>query len=640
MAVSKKTGIRYADLPAIPAARLAGDPSATQMLDAVRKMLDIRFGKGGQQLDKAVTWGDLVENGFASMVGPNGRPLVVPPGGTFLPPLPEVVDGVPPAPTNVTVMTGLASVIVQWDKPAFNYFGYAEVFRSTTNNLATAQKVGDTTAWLFADGQVGSGTTYYYWVRFISVGDKVGPYHGVSGVEGKVSLNPDYVLDLLNGQIGESQLIKGLRDRIDLIDGEMPGSVAARISAESEARAEGDDAVARSLTQWVAQFTQDNETLMAALEQESIVRASTDGGLLAQWTVKTQVNGRVTGFGFASTERNGVPFSEFAIVADRFSVVPPTAPGQTPKVVFAQAPVDGVSTTVIANAMIADAAISRAKIGLAAIDDARIANLSAVKVTFGEMSGDRIAANTLNADRLTTNTLAARLAILTQAYVADANIVSLNAAKVNFGQMSGDRVEAGSMAANLLNVGWAYIRSANIESLDAGKVTFGQMHGDRVEANTMAANLLNVATAYIKRANIQDLAVDTIKLAGMSVVVAASGEAGQEYGGATGNNSVTLAINAPYPCTLLVIYEIRLGGIVAGQTQPAYIGGNFMPNRQLRDTDFKPNVNGGGGSITTGYQVYITQAGVSGPLQFAVEALRIGGSSQIYARIAMLGIMR
>jgi hypothetical protein len=64
-------------------------------------------------------------------------------------------------------------------------------------------------------------------------------------------------------------------------------------------------------------------TIRAALQQESITRANADGSLGAQWTLKTDINGYISGFGFASTANNATPTSEFIIRADKFAVVMP-----------------------------------------------------------------------------------------------------------------------------------------------------------------------------------------------------------------------------------------------------------------------------------------------------------------------------
>jgi hypothetical protein len=57
-----------------------------------------------------------------------------------------------------------------------------------------------------------------------------------------------------------------------------------------------------------------------AIQQESQARASADGTLYAQWTLRIDVNGRVSGFGLASN----ATVSDFIVRADRFSIVSPT----------------------------------------------------------------------------------------------------------------------------------------------------------------------------------------------------------------------------------------------------------------------------------------------------------------------------
>ena len=70
-------------------------------------------------------------------------------------------------------------------------------------------------------------------------------------------------------------------------------------------------------------LTSGGQTIRAALLQESQTRANADGSLGAQWTLKTDINGYISGFGFASTANNAAPMSEFIIRADKFAVVMP-----------------------------------------------------------------------------------------------------------------------------------------------------------------------------------------------------------------------------------------------------------------------------------------------------------------------------
>lgn len=75
-------------------------------------------------------------------------------------------------------------------------------------------------------------------------------------------------------------------------------------------------AITTTLNQIQAQVGQNT----AAIAQESEVRANADGDLYAQWTLRVDVNGRVSGFGLASTDT----VSDFIVRADRFSIVSPT----------------------------------------------------------------------------------------------------------------------------------------------------------------------------------------------------------------------------------------------------------------------------------------------------------------------------
>jgi hypothetical protein len=96
----------------------------------------------------------------------------------------------------------------------------------------------------------------------------------------------------------------------------------------------------------------------------------------------------------ASTSNNGVPTSEFTIVADKFSI----APVQTDNTANDGSPffhrttattINGVSVpagTYMKAAYIHDATITNAKIADLAVDNAKIANLSASKLTAGSIS--------------------------------------------------------------------------------------------------------------------------------------------------------------------------------------------------------------------------------------------------------------
>lgn len=147
--------------------------------------------------------------------------------------------------------------------------------------------------------------------------------------------------------------------------------------------------------------------LSASLQQESQTRASADGELGAQWTVKTDVNGYVAGFGLATTANNSTPYSAFVVRADEFAIGSPSGPGISPQVPFVvyttpttiggQTVPAGVYMTraFIANGMIdsaaiALAAITQANIAAAAIGSAQIQNAAVQNAHIGYAAVDSL----------------------------------------------------------------------------------------------------------------------------------------------------------------------------------------------------------------------------------------------------------
>lgn len=84
------------------------------------------------------------------------------------------------------------------------------------------------------------------------------------------------------------------------------------------------------------------------VEQRATAQKTTNGNLLAQYTVKIDSGGYITGYGLASTVVDGTPTSSFKINADYFSIAGPTVPGQT-RPVLSPFIVDTVNNTVLMN---------------------------------------------------------------------------------------------------------------------------------------------------------------------------------------------------------------------------------------------------------------------------------------------------
>ena len=198
MATSQRSGLRYADLPAIEAAQLPGNPAATRALEQIRQTLGMRFGQGGQMVDRAVTWGDLVENGIVTMRGADGKPILI------------KNPAAPSSPARRRWWTASrrrrrasrprrAWALWCWRGQAeFRLLRLRRDFPGHDEQPGAGRQRGPDDGWVYADPVGGNGgVTFFYWVRFVSVGGKLGPFNGVGGTTGAVSLDPAYLIDVL-----------------------------------------------------------------------------------------------------------------------------------------------------------------------------------------------------------------------------------------------------------------------------------------------------------------------------------------------------------------------------------------------------------------------------------------------------------
>jgi hypothetical protein len=93
--------------------------------------------------------------------------------------------------------------------------------------------------------------------------------------------------------------------------------VAASVTSEQIARVNADGSLAADITTL-------RSDLNNAIAVEAGARSTADGNLYAQYTVKIDQNGYVSGFGLASQTVNGTPVSSFIARVDKFAVVNPS----------------------------------------------------------------------------------------------------------------------------------------------------------------------------------------------------------------------------------------------------------------------------------------------------------------------------
>ncbi|WP_434676238.1 host specificity protein J [Pseudomonas sp. D3-10] len=142
-------------------------------------------------------------------------------------------EGLPPAVSFLTATPLLFGIYLKWGFPAgAEDTQRTEIWYGPTTDQEASTKLTDL-AYPQSDFSLlglAAGVTFYFWARLVDRIGNVGPWYPVGiGVQGQSSADAGPVLDLIAGQIGETELsdqlrdeinkIPGLQDQIDALDG-------------------------------------------------------------------------------------------------------------------------------------------------------------------------------------------------------------------------------------------------------------------------------------------------------------------------------------------------------------------------------------------------------------------------------------
>ena len=149
--------------------------------------------------------------------------------------------GAPPSLASLTITPLVFGQRINWTfLPGSEDTARTEIYQSKTTSFTLANKLGD-----FAYPQIthdinglAAGVTFYYWARLVDRTGNIGPFLPLStlnGVQGMSSNDPALYETYFAGQIRDSSLGQDLAGRVDLIDGDGPGSVNERINNLTDA---------------------------------------------------------------------------------------------------------------------------------------------------------------------------------------------------------------------------------------------------------------------------------------------------------------------------------------------------------------------------------------------------------------------
>ncbi len=139
-------------------------------------------------------------------------------------------EGLPPAVTSLTATSLLFGIALKWTfPPGAEDTQRTEIWYSQTTDLAKATKLSDLAypqSEYIMQGLL-AGVTFFFWARLVDRTGNVGPWYPTGiGVMGQTSSDAGPILEMIAGQIGETELgqglmdkIDGLQDQIDALDG-------------------------------------------------------------------------------------------------------------------------------------------------------------------------------------------------------------------------------------------------------------------------------------------------------------------------------------------------------------------------------------------------------------------------------------
>ncbi|MEE5149475.1 DUF1983 domain-containing protein [Pseudomonas alliivorans] len=141
--------------------------------------------------------------------------------------------GLPPAVTSLTATSLIFGIGLKWTfPPGAEDTQRTEIWYGPATDLAKATKLSDLAypqSEYVMQGLL-AGVTFFFWARLVDRTGNIGPWYPVgNGVMGQASSDAGPILELIADQISETELAKHLLDRIDLIDGNGPGSVNERL---------------------------------------------------------------------------------------------------------------------------------------------------------------------------------------------------------------------------------------------------------------------------------------------------------------------------------------------------------------------------------------------------------------------------
>lgn len=205
---------RVTKLPGFPKPPSTVDAELRQFLEAIVEAIEIRLGRRGDPLDRAITLRELIDSGLAKRLAANpfdpNNPSRNP---DFVDPNKAVSTDIPLRPTGFAVAGAYSVINLRWDFPKYLNHNQTEIWSHPSDSIGDATLAGIDTGHAYID-PVGSGVTRYYWIRHVNEAGTFGPWNATAGTVGQTATDVAHTLDVLTGAVTTSELATALNTQL------------------------------------------------------------------------------------------------------------------------------------------------------------------------------------------------------------------------------------------------------------------------------------------------------------------------------------------------------------------------------------------------------------------------------------------
>ena len=607
-------------VPALKNVPVNIDRELRDTLESMREAQEIRLGRRGDPLDRAITLRELIDSGLAKKL--SGRPFD--PNGT-----PDFTPGdgdpgdlkIPPAPTGLEASGAFTEIIIDWNPAQYSNHAYTEVWRSRDDEIGTAILLTTTSSFIVTDS-VGYDQTYFYWVRFVSTSNVKGPFNQTNGTKAETVENIAEVMQQLSEELQDLPGYAALNTLITNADVAVAAKAANVIRATSAPTTRTDGSSLQAVDIWVD--TNDNNqayirnssnngwekardsslislynTLSSTVSTNSTNIATAQSDIVTLTTANssrvseiTELEATLTGFSSSSTvtaaitaEQTARANADSALSTDitnlTATVNSNTSAISTEQTARANADsalatdITNLTSTVNSNtSAISSEATTRANADSSLATD--ITNLTST------VNGNSSSITTLNT---TTANINGDLNAMYVLQVSTESNGSVSAA----GMVIGSNAQGGSGAQSYVQFQADKFAIWNGSSATAPFiVSSGTVFIDSARIQDGAITNARIATATIESAKIANAAITTAKIADANITTAKI---------ATAN--ITTALIGDAQITNAKINDLSADKINAGTISADRIGANTITAAKINTTDLTLPTNGGEKTGTT-----------------------------------------